>query len=104
MVFTSIGGDSARVRLSNVFGSKNLQIRSAFLAVRISDASIKPGSSVAVTFGGQDGVTLAPGTEVASDAAAFPVGALSEVRADATLPGAAGRAGGGDSWERGQHP
>jgi lysophospholipase L1-like esterase len=79
IVHTSIGGTSARVRLSNTFSSGPLQIRDVHLARRLTGASIDPTTDKAVSFDGRPDVTIAAGTFAVSDGTAFPVTALSDV-------------------------
>jgi hypothetical protein len=57
IVHTSVGGSEARVRLSNVFGSRPLIIGAANIALRGTGADIVAGSNRALTF---EGVKLSP--------------------------------------------
>ncbi|GAA3755596.1 SGNH/GDSL hydrolase family protein [Terriglobus aquaticus] len=69
-VHLSLGGNRLQVRLSNLFGEASLVLRNVTVAVPTSarpDGSIVPASWKPVLFGGQPGVTIAPGQEVAGD-------------------------------------
>src|SRR5437763_1769021 len=59
MVHTSVGGDRARVRLSNRFGAKPLTVGHVTLALPFPDAGagdLKPNSIHELTFSGQRSV------------------------------------------------
>jgi lysophospholipase L1-like esterase len=79
IVHTSIGGTSARVRLSNTFSGGPLQIKDVHLAQRLAGSSIDPTTDRAVLFNGRPDVTIAAGMFAVSDGAAFTVKALSDV-------------------------
>ncbi|MEV0900240.1 GDSL-type esterase/lipase family protein [Actinoplanes sp. NPDC049802] len=78
IVHTSIGGDSARVRFSNEFGSGPLVIGSAYLAGR------------PLTFDGATSVTVPAGRTAVSDEAAIAVPADGDVTVSVYLPQPAG--------------
>jgi lysophospholipase L1-like esterase len=79
IVHTSVGGNEARVRLSNVFGSRPLIIGAANLALRSTGADIVARSNRALTFEGVKSVTIPAGRLAVSDAVALVVPALSDV-------------------------
>ncbi|MBW6439947.1 SGNH/GDSL hydrolase family protein [Actinoplanes hulinensis] len=85
---TSIGGDSARVRFSNEFGSGPLVIGSAYLANRAGGGTVT--GSRPVTFGGATSVTVPAGQTAVSDEVAFPVPADGDVAVTVHLPTTAG--------------
>jgi lysophospholipase L1-like esterase len=87
IVHTSIAGNSARVHLSNLFGSQPLVIGNARMALRANGATTVAGSDRALTFGGKASVTIAPGAEAVSDALAFAVPALGDIVVSLYLPG-----------------
>ncbi|HEX7983583.1 MAG TPA: hypothetical protein VF616_08715, partial [Duganella sp.] len=68
VVRTSVGGDSVRIRLSNLHGAGPVGIGPVHVAVRATGASIEPGSDRALTFNGSPTVTIANGDSVLSDA------------------------------------
>ncbi|AOK15398.1 GDSL family lipase [Burkholderia cepacia] len=70
IVYPTVTGRAARIRLSNVYGSAPLVVESASLARAGDGAALADGVPVAVRFGGRASVTLAPGQELESD----PVG------------------------------
>lgn len=67
IVWTSAGGRSARVRLSNLFGTGPVTFDEVDLAIAGTGAALVRGTNHSVTFGGRRSVTLAPGTERLSD-------------------------------------
>ena len=77
---TSIGGASARVRISNAAGGATpLQIRDVHLAQRTTGSSIDAATDKAVMFNGQADVTIQKGMSAVSDSADFMVKPLSDV-------------------------
>jgi lysophospholipase L1-like esterase len=69
VVHTSVGGNKARVRLSNTFGTSPLTLGHVTIAVAQSGTSpaAKPGTMRTVTFGGQREVVVPAAAEVLSD-------------------------------------
>ena len=69
VVHTSVGGNKARVRLSNTFGTSPLTLGHVTIAVAQSGTSpaAKPGTMRTVTFGGQREVVVPSAAEVLSD-------------------------------------
>jgi lysophospholipase L1-like esterase len=67
VVRISAGGTSIRLRLSNAYGTEPLRLDDIRVARRTSGSAIDPASSLAVTFNGHDGVTIAPGAYALSD-------------------------------------
>lgn len=86
IVRTSIGGTSARIRVSNLYGTTPLVIGNARIARRAQGQQTVTGSDRAVTFGGQPNVTIAAGASVVSDPVAFQVPTLSDVAISLYLP------------------
>lgn len=86
IVHTSIGGGSARIHLSNLFGSEPLMIGEARIARRAGGQETVVGSDRAVTFGGQPNVTIPVGASVVSDPVAFEVPPLADVAISLYLP------------------
>lgn len=64
---SSIGGDHARITLSNEFGIDALEIKSAYVASRTYGASIATNSNVPVTFRGATSTMIPPGQVLISD-------------------------------------
>lgn len=93
-VHLSLGGSSIRLVLTNEFGASDLKIGGASVALPTSteegkapDGSLKPGSAKPVTFGGQPGITIAPGALAVSDPIAMPVEPLSMLAVTLFIPG-----------------
>jgi len=87
IVHTSLGGNRARVVLSNTFGTAPLTIGAAHLARRDRESSIVPTSDRVLTFSGRPTMTIPSGAMVFSDPVALDVPALSDVAIDLYLPG-----------------
>jgi lysophospholipase L1-like esterase len=79
IVHTSIGGNAARVRVSNARGGGALHISNVHLAQRTTGSSIDVATDKALTFAGQPDVTVAAGMFALSDGADFVVKPLSDV-------------------------
>ena len=90
IVHTSIGGTSAQVQVSNVFGSAPLEIADVHVALRSSGSTIVSGSDHPVTFGGQTSITIPAGGLAVSDAVAMSVPALSDLAVSMYLPQSTG--------------
>jgi lysophospholipase L1-like esterase len=92
IIYTSVGGDQVRVRVSNTFGATPLTIGSVSLGVVLDRAQLVPGSARTLTFHGQPSVTIAPGAEVLSDPLPMRVRPLQELAVSLYLPTATGPA------------
>jgi lysophospholipase L1-like esterase len=79
IVWTSAGGRSARVRLSNVFGTRPVTFNQVDLGRSAGGAAVTAGTNRRVTFGGHASVTIRPGAEVVSDPVALTVPAETEL-------------------------
>jgi lysophospholipase L1-like esterase len=79
IVHTSIGGNAARVRVSNARGNGPLHISNVHLAQRTTGSSIDVATDKALTFAGQPDVTVAAGMFALSDGAEFVVKPTSDV-------------------------
>ncbi|GAA1303804.1 SGNH/GDSL hydrolase family protein [Saccharothrix xinjiangensis] len=90
VVFTSAGGRSVRVRLTNAFGTRPLEVGRTSVAVRAAGDAAVPGTLRAVTFQGRRAVVVPPGREVFSDPVRLDVKALSTLLVSAYLPEATG--------------
>jgi lysophospholipase L1-like esterase len=73
VVWASASGRSARIRLSNVFGSQPVTFRQADIGLSAGGGAVTAGTNHRVTFGGRASVTIRPGTEVVSDPVALNV-------------------------------
>ena len=78
-------GGQARLRFSNVLGTKPVTFDGAFVGLQMGGAVVAPGTNRPVRFGARDSVTIAPGAWVWSDPVTLPF------VTEATLPTLAGR-------------
>jgi lysophospholipase L1-like esterase len=92
IVHTSIGGSTARIRISNLFGKRPLRVEDVHLARLGSGSSILAGTDSRALFHGRSSVMIQPGTSVASDPIAFAVPPLADVAISMYLPGPTGPA------------
>lgn len=87
IVHTSLGGDRARVVLSNAFGTSPLAVGAAHVAVRDKDAAIVPTSDRVLAFGGSPSVNIPPGATVISDPVSLTLAPSIDLAIDLYLPG-----------------
>lgn len=73
IVYPTVSGRAARIRVSNAYGRAPLVVEAASLARAGDGAALAGGAAVPVRFGGKASVTLAPGQELESDPAAIDV-------------------------------
>lgn len=92
IVYTSVGGDALRVRLSNLFGTRPLTIGRASVGVVLDGARLVPGSDSPLTFGGRAAVTIPAGATVTSDPLGRTVPPLAEMAISLYLPAPTGPA------------
>src|SRR5215471_8285252 len=86
IVHISIGGDSARVILTNEFGLDPLIVSSASIALRTTGNEIDPTTAHPITFGGRSSVTIPPGALVVSDQTGVKLPPLSDVAVSIIIP------------------
>lgn len=82
----SLGGQSIRVRISNLFGTTPLKVGALTVANSQGAGRIDPGSSVTLQVGGQQQFTVAAGQEVWSDYASMSVPSNSNLAVSMYLP------------------
>lgn len=87
VVRLNAGGNRVRIRLSNEMGTTPLIIGAAAIGLRAAGSDIAPGTTRALTFGGQAGVTIAPGAPALSDPVDLNLAPLSDVAVSLYLPG-----------------
>jgi lysophospholipase L1-like esterase len=75
-----------RLRLSNTHGDRAMKIAAASVALHAEGASIRPGSSQSLRFGGQAEVIIPRGATVISDPIAFMVPELTNLAVSLYLP------------------
>jgi lysophospholipase L1-like esterase len=76
VIRVSTGGSSLRVRLSNVYGTKPLQLAGATIAKTSDRASVHPGTVRPLTFRKSPATVIPAGGQAASDGLQFPVASL----------------------------
>jgi len=79
IVHTSIGGDTVRIKLSNVFGTQAVNVAATHIALRAGAAAVVPGSDRTLTFSGKPAVSILPGALVLSDPVKLAVPALGDL-------------------------
>jgi len=82
----SIGGDKARIVVSNEYGKLPLKIGAAHIAQTADNGAIVPGTDHAITFSGQSSITIPPGAPVLSDPIDVKVEPLSQLSVSLYLP------------------
>ena len=92
VVHTSIGGKAVRLRLSNAFGEKPIEIGAVSVALRTFGAAIDPESSRQLTFSGNPSIVIPKGALVLSDPVELTVSALEDLVVSIYLPGDTGLA------------
>ena len=90
IVRTSIGGDVARVELSNVFGTSPLAVSDVHVAQAGSGSAITADTDHQVSFGGSTSITIPAGGTATSDAVNMTVAALSDLAISFYVPGNTG--------------
>ena len=90
VVHVSMGGETVRVRFSNLYGTSPLVIGAAQIAQTAKGAAIVAGSAKPLAFHGQSTVTIPPGALVVSDGVAFHLAPLSDLTVSFYLPSASG--------------
>jgi lysophospholipase L1-like esterase len=71
IVRPDVWGPEARLRFSNVFGTRPLELDDVHVGVQLSGAAIARGTNRPVTFGGQPRVVIPAGQDLWSDAVAL---------------------------------
>lgn len=92
IIYTSVGGNELRVRVSNTFGATPLKVGAVSVGVVLNGAQLVPGTSRTVTFHGATSVTIPAGAEALSDPLAMKVLPLQELAVSLYLPTATGPA------------
>jgi lysophospholipase L1-like esterase len=68
IVRPDIWGRQARLRFTNVFGTKPVSFDGVFVGLQLGGPGLVKGTNAPMTFGGKESVTVAPGSSVWSDA------------------------------------
>ncbi len=90
VVNTSIGGRTARVELSNTFGTNPLRIGSAHVALRDHGSAIIPASDRKLTFSGLASAVIPPGAAMISDPVDLAIPAVGDLVISVYVPGETG--------------
>ncbi len=72
IVAPEIWGRVARLRFSNVLGTKPVTFDGVFVGLHLTSSALVPGTNRRVTFNGKGSVTIPPGESAWSDAVALP--------------------------------
>ena len=83
----SLGGDTLRVRISNAYGQRPLDIGGAHIALRDAGPGIVAGSDRKLSFGGAETATIAAGAVLFSDPVALDLPPLADLAVSLYLPG-----------------
>jgi lysophospholipase L1-like esterase len=86
VVHVSIGGETVRVRFSNLYGTDPLVIGGAQIAQTLKGSAVVAGSGKPLTFHGQPSVSIPPGALVISDGIPFKFAPLSDLTVSLYLP------------------
>lgn len=92
IVYPSIGGNEVRLRLSNTFGTGPVTISDVSVGVVLTGATLAPGTSHPVSFGGQYSVTMPAGGEAVSDPVPMAISPLQDLAVSLYLPDPTGPA------------
>ena len=90
VVHVSIGGDTVRVRFSNLYGTTPLLIGAAEIAQTLKGSDIVAGTGKALTFHGTPSVSIPPGALAVSDPIPFKFAPLSDLTVSFYLPSPSG--------------
>jgi lysophospholipase L1-like esterase len=90
VVHVSMGGDTVRVRFSNLYGTGPLVIGAVEIAQALKGGAIVAGSGKALTFHGQPSVSIPNGALAVSDPVPFALAPLSDVAVSFFLPSPSG--------------
>ena len=83
----SLGGNEVRVRISNAYGQRPLEIGGAHIALRDKGPAIISGSDHELSFGGAARATIAAGAVLFSDPVALDLPPLADLAVSLYLPG-----------------
>jgi lysophospholipase L1-like esterase len=93
IVHTSLGSDTVRVRLSNAYGKRTVDMGAVHIALRGQGAGIVAGSDRVLTFSGRTAVSIPPNALVLSDPVKLDVPASGDLAVSIYIPKAAAGAG-----------
>src|SRR5207253_1588027 len=87
IVRTSIGGSTARVVLSNAYGTAPVTVGAAHIALRDTQGAIQTASGRPLTFSGQPTMTIPANAVIYSDPVNITVAPMADLAIDLYLPG-----------------
>jgi lysophospholipase L1-like esterase len=87
IVHTSVGGAGVRIRLSNAYGTGDVVVGAASVALSAGGAATVDGTTRVLRFNGSPSITISPGALVVSDPVRLRVPALGDVAVSVYLPG-----------------
>jgi lysophospholipase L1-like esterase len=90
VIHVSMGGETVRVRFSNLYGTSPLVIGAVEIAQTLKGAAIVTGTNKAVTFNGQPSVSIPAGALAVSDPTSFKLAPLSDLTVSFFLPNPTG--------------
>ncbi|MBN1240940.1 MAG: SGNH/GDSL hydrolase family protein [Gammaproteobacteria bacterium] len=90
VVRISAGGEQLRLRLTNEYGDRPVEIGAARIALVADDGGLLPGSEREITFAGDPGAVLPAGAPLLSDPVAVEVEDLARVSISLYFPGDTG--------------
>jgi lysophospholipase L1-like esterase len=86
VVRISVGGDTLRVRFSNLYGTKPLVIGAASIGLSAGNAAVRPGTSRVLAFGGSSSIIVPPGAPALSDPVVLHAPPLTDMVISLWLP------------------
>lgn len=89
IVYSTVGGDEVRVKLSNAFGGTPLQVGHASVAVSDAAGNVVSRTMTGLTFGGSASVVVPPFADELSDPVHLSVPALHDLAVSVFVPTAA---------------
>ncbi|MEU5162528.1 SGNH/GDSL hydrolase family protein [Streptomyces sp. NPDC020875] len=93
VVRVAAAGERLRIRVSNEYGARPLRVVAATVGRTGDGAAVRPGTVRTVRFGGDDGIVVPPGRELASDPVGLPVRALERLTVTLHFAGPTGPVG-----------
>lgn len=86
IIYTSIGGTSVRIRVSNTFGRRTVVVGKASIGVELVGAKVAAGTVHNLTFHGRQSVSIAAGAQALSDPVAMRVPPLTDLAVSLYVP------------------
>jgi lysophospholipase L1-like esterase len=90
IVYTTVGGNQLRIRLSNAFGHRSVRIAAASVGLQFLGAQVQQSTVHRITFSGRSSVLLPPGAAAISDPVRMRVPPLTDLAVSLYVPGSTG--------------